>query len=115
MSDAARIAASYKRALDRVGETLAVRRYSGDGHAPAHVDTPVRGRVTEYQANELIGSIVQGDRKVICLVDTINSVLPLTVADKIIVRGEELSIRSVDDNTRRVNGVLIALEIQVSG
>jgi hypothetical protein len=41
--------------------------------------------------------------------------LPVTKNDKAIVRGKELNIQSVDDNTRRIEGVIIAYEIQARG
>jgi hypothetical protein len=41
--------------------------------------------------------------------------LPITSTDKIVLRGKELQIIAVDDSTRRVKGVLIALEIQARG
>jgi hypothetical protein len=37
--------------------------------------------------------------------------LPLRTTDKLLVRDRELAIQNVDDDTRRVVGVLIALEI----
>jgi hypothetical protein len=58
---------------------------------------------------------VQGDRRVIALVDTLSSILPVTISDKCVVRGKELAIKAVDDNTRRIGGTLIALELQVGG
>ena len=33
----------------------------------------------------------------------------------LVVRGKELNIEAADDNTRRVQGVLIAYELQVRG
>jgi hypothetical protein len=112
MADADRILADYRRAFARIGETVAVRRYSDEN---TYSDIDALARVTDYDPRELIGSIVQGGRKVICLVDTLSSILPLTVADKIVVRGKELAIKGIDDNSRRVAGTLIALEIQIAG
>lgn len=113
MSDAARVLASYERAFRRVGEDVVIIRTTRAGGPVARVTA--RARVRGYQTDELIGPIVQGDRKVIVLAQTLTSILPLTVADKIKVRGKEVQIKGVDDNTRRVGDTLIALEIQVSG
>lgn len=115
MSLATRILADYKRTMGMVGENIAVRRFSGSGPSRTHADTSVRGRVTGYEPKELVGSIQQGDRKVICLVDTLGSVLPVTTGDALMIRGKQLAIITVDDNTRRVSGTLIALEIQARG
>lgn len=98
-----------------VGETIHVRRYTGTGPTRTYVDAATTARVTGYAPRELVGGIVQGDRKVIALVDTLGAVLPLTTSDKLVIRGREVAIKAVDDNTRRIGGVLIALEIQAAG
>lgn len=115
MSDAERIAAQYKRSFDRVGEDIAIRRYSGTGQSRTFADTTTRARVTGYEPKELVGTVQQGDRKLIALPTPLASILPLTTADKVVVRGKELAVVAVDDSTRRVGGTLIALEIQVRG
>lgn len=115
MSDASRALALYKRSFARVGENIAIRRFSGAGASRTHADTTVRARVTDYDPSELNGDVVQGDRKVICLVDTLTSILPVTTDDKIVLRGSELTIVKADDSTRRVAGILIALELQARG
>ena len=51
----------------------------------------------------------------IALVDTLSAILPLTNDDKLVIRGAEVAILAVDDETRRIHGTLIALEIQVRG
>lgn len=112
---AARAAADYAAAMDRFGEDIIVRRYSGPAASRTHIDTTVRARVMDYQPTELVGGIVQGDIKVIALVDTLSSLLPLTTNDRLVIRGKEVSIKGVDDNTRRLAGTLIALEIRAEG
>lgn len=113
--------ASHRAMLAEIGEDIVIRRYTGpaepDGRPKTDVTT--RARVTGYQPRELIGGIMQGDRKIIALVDTLGDLLPLasgaTSNDKVVVRGEELGIVAVDDSTRRIGGALIALEIQARG
>ena len=61
------------------------------------------------------GTIQQGDRNVIALAEDLVSIMPVTPTDKLIVRGRELAIMGVDDSSRRVGDVLIALEMQVRG
>jgi hypothetical protein len=105
----------HRRFVRENGGTIQVRRYSGTGAARTHIDTPTLARVMGYQPKEIVGSIVQGDRKVIALVDTLSAILPLTNDDKLVIRGIEVAILAVDDETRRIQGTLIALEIQVRG
>lgn len=107
--------ASHRAFLAELGETVIVRRYSGTGPSRPHVDTATMARVMGYAPKDLVGSIVQGDRRVIALVDALSAVLPLTTSDKLVIRGREVAIKAVDDNTRRIQGVLIALEIQAEG
>ena len=66
-----------------------------------------------------------GDRKVTLIIDpaapvavgnvALADLLPLTTADKLVVRGRECAIKAVDGDTRRIGGTLIALELQVAG
>ena len=110
------IATDYAAAFSRWAEDVQVRRYSGTGVTRTSADTPGRARVTGFAPSELIAGIVQGDRKVILKVDAaIAAILPLTTADKIVVRGRECGIKAVDNNTRRV-GVsnLFAVDIVAS-
>lgn len=106
---------SHRRMISAVGEEVLVRRFTGSGSPRPKADTATMARVMGYQPNQLVGSIVQGDVKVIALVDTLASLLPLTTADKVVVRGKELAIKGIDANTRRIGGTLIALEIQAGG
>jgi hypothetical protein len=107
--------AQHRAFLAEIGEDIVVRRYSGTGPTRTATDVTTRARVTGYQPRELVGAIVQGDRKVIALADNVAALLPLTTTDKLVIRGHEVAIKAVDDNTRRISGVLIALEIQAAG
>lgn len=113
------VKASYRRALDGAGETIFLRRYSGSGTARVSTDYAVKARVTDFQPHELIGGIVQGDRNIIAIAEDVTaSGFPAPIiasSDKAVVRGRELAIKAVDDNTRRVAGVLIAYEIKAGG
>jgi hypothetical protein len=109
---------AYRLALSQF-EVVLFRRYTGTGALRTATDYPVRARVLGYQPDELTGGIVQGERRVIALAeDILNTgfVLPLTeTADKIVIRGRELAVKAVDDNTRRVGGELIAFDIRCGG
>lgn len=110
--------ASYRRFLDHVGETVLIRRYTGAGASRPRFDAEVVARVTEFDPSELVGTIQQGDRKLIVLAEDLFNAqfpLPLKRGDKAVVRGKELNIEAPDDNSRRVAGELIAWELQVRG
>ncbi len=62
----------------------------------------------------------KGDRKVIVLAEDVVSAgvpLPLSIGanTKLVIRGKELAIKAIDDNTRRLGGELVAYEMQVGG
>jgi hypothetical protein len=101
--------------INEIGEDIIVRRFTGSGSPRPKIDVSTRARVVGYQPAQLIGPIVSGHRKVIALVDSLETLLPITTNDKLVIRGREVVIKAVDDNTRRVGGVLIALEMQVAG
>ena len=110
------VKAEYARFLR---EAVYVRRYTGTGTNRPRFDAKARARVVGYDEKDLVGGgIVQGDRKAIVYVDDLIAnglTLPVTTSDKLVVRGKELAIIAPDDSTRRVDGVLIALELQVRG
>jgi hypothetical protein len=126
MSTPNQIKADYRAQLLAVGELVTIRRYTGTGTNRPKIDRTVLARVAGYGPTELVGTIQQGDRRVIALADDITEpttdsppqtlTLPITTQDKIVMRdGKELQIIASDDSTRRVQGVLIALEIQARG
>jgi hypothetical protein len=109
---------AYSINMDAVGETITLRRYTGTGVGRVAHDTNVRARVSGYAERELVGTIQQGDRKIIMLVQDLEDegfALPVTPNDKIVLRGTMIAIVTVDDSTRRIQGELIAYEIQARG
>lgn len=116
--NAAEARAMYRSQIDEHGETVTLRRVNVSPTPPT--DATVKARVVGYRAEELVGGITQGDRKVIVLaedVETSSFPVPFktTGSDKVIVRGKTLNIGVVDDSTRRIGGTLIAYEIQARG
>lgn len=110
--------ATYRRMMELVGETVLIRRYTGTGTNRPKFDAEVVARITSFEPHELVGTIQQGDRKLIVLAqDLFNAQfpIPLRKGDKAVVRGKELNIEAPDENTRRVSGELIAYELQVRG
>lgn len=114
MMDAEQVKASYRKALRG---HVTVRRYTGTGTSRPKTDiTGARARVTGYKPTELVGGIVQGDKRVILYADDVLSLAPLKMTDKIIESGtRELAIIALDDSTRKVGDVLIAYELAVRG
>ncbi|TPL40692.1 hypothetical protein [Mesorhizobium sp. B2-4-6] len=114
------VKADYRAFLAEAGDTdVVIRRYTGSGADRPFTDTPsLLARVVGYDPKELVGPIQQGDRKVIVFADDLVDAgfeLPVRRGDKVVVRGEELNIEAADDSTRRVAGVLIAIEIRARG
>jgi hypothetical protein len=111
------VKAMYRRFIG-VGEEVIMRRYTGQGATRPRFDVRVMARVTDYSAAELVGSIEQGDRRVILLADDLieaQFAIPIRSSDKVVVRGREMAILSPDDSTRRCSTVIIAYELQVRG
>lgn len=107
--------AQHRAFLAEIGEDVVVRRYAGTGPSRVPADVTVRARVMGYKPAEVVGAVVQGDLLVIALADTLAALLPLKTSDVLVIRGVEKRVMAVDDNTRRVGGTLIALEIQARG
>ncbi len=108
----------WRSAIKRHGEPVLIRRYTGSGTNRPRFDVEVRGRVSGYEPSQLVGSITQGDRKVLILYEDLiraQFALPITTSDKCVVRGRELAIQAADDNTHRDGTQLIAYELQVRG
>ena len=105
----------HHSAINARGETVYLRRYAGPSGSRTHTDTATVAAVMSYDAAEIVGSIKVGDQKVVALVDTLATLLPVLRSDKLVIRGRECAIKNVDDNKRRYAGTLIALELQVEG
>lgn len=117
--------AQHRAFLAEIGEDMIVRRWSGPSAARVAAEAVARGRAIAFKAEQIVGAVNAGDRKVILINDpaaavpsgkvALSTLLPLTTADKLVIRGREMSIKFADDDTRRIAGVLIALELQVAG
>lgn len=126
MSLAERVLRSYRAGMARGCEIVTVRRYAGKGPARAvSMQADALARVVGYQPDELVGAVQQGDRKAIVINDpsatvpvgkvTLSTMLPLTSDDKLVIDGREVAIVGRDDAARRIQGVVIAIELQVRG
>mgnify|MGYP001170202292 CR=1 FL=1 len=101
--------AGYRRALAARGEPVTVRRINGDAASTAIFDANVIGIVMDYLPKPPVGTdkpegaITLGARNVVVLNDDLQNArfpLPITKNDKVVVRGEELNIMSVDPSKR---------------
>lgn len=105
----------YRRTLK---ETVYVRRYTGAGPNRPQFDWATHAALRGFMPEELVGGIVQGDRKAVVGAEELVAggfPFPVTTNDRLIVRGKELAIIASDDNSRRDEGVLVALELHVRG
>ncbi len=110
--------ASHRRMIESSGEGVTIRRYTGTGLNRPRFDARVKARVMGLRPDELTGSIIQGDQRLVVMADDLIAAqwpVPLVKGDKAVVRGKELDIEYVDDSTRRIQGVLIAYELRVRG
>lgn len=113
--------AAYRRARDGIGEMVALRRYSGSGQARTPTDYAMKAvRVRRDQnADELVAGLVQRDRRFIVMLEDVEAAgfpLPINItADRMVVRSQEVTIKDVDGDTRRIAGELIAYEITAGG
>lgn len=101
--------ASTRRAVQSVGEEIQIRR---DGVSP---DVTTWARPIGKPSVAMVGEIQQKVTRLIVLVDTLATLLPITTNDSAIVAGKIMAIAEVDDRTRRIGGTLIAIEMDVVG
>jgi len=110
------VKADYARTLK---EWVTIRRWTGSGPTRPRFDAQARAKVIGFAPQELIGGIVQGDRKAIVFADDLIAAgltLPVTTNDKcVLASGKECAIIAADGETRKVDGVLIAYELAVRG
>jgi hypothetical protein len=96
---------------------VTVRRYSGTGQARTKVDYTAAGYAQAYGTKELLGTIVQGDVKVIAIAADLAAngmTLPVMATDKVVVDGRELAIQIVKSR-KSIDGVIVAYEVQARG
>lgn len=112
--------ATYRSQLK---DAVQIRRYAADGVTVA-VEAYARARVAYYTAAELIGTIQQGDRKVIIYADDVETdfqtfldtgmTLPITPDDKCVIGSDEYRIMAAVPRTA-LDGALAAYALQVRG
>jgi len=105
--------AGYRRAIAARGEPVIVRRINGTAPDVATFDAQVTAIVMDYLPRPPVadvkpeGEVTLGARNIIVLDEDLKRArfpLPITKNDKVVVRGEELNIASVDPSKRGVAG-----------
>lgn len=113
--------ALYASEMERRGEVVSLRRRKANSNPPAFdAQIDVRAIVTGYAPSELVGGINQGDSRVILLApDVAAGGFPLPIktggTDTVLINGLQRTFKSVDDNTHRIAGVLLAYDCTVRG
>lgn len=98
-------------------EVITIRRITGSGSARTVNNYQARARVKDFEDQELVGGIRQGDRKAIVYADDLVNnglVTEVVVGDYLIdVDGSEYTV--IEPKPRRVKGVMVAYQLTVRG
>lgn len=112
----------YAAEMERRGEVVSLRRRKPNSIPAAfEPEVDVRSIVTGYAPSELVGGINQGDSRVILLAEDVAAggfPLPITSTngiDVVWINGRQRTIKSVDEYTHRIAGVLLAYDCTVRG
>ena len=103
------------RQLVHHGEKMVLRRPNFPS-GPA-TDVLGLGRAVQFTSSDLVGSIVETDRKIILYAPDF-STFPLPIkenSDRLLIGGVPCVIKSVNTTTRRIAGQTIGIELIVSG
>jgi hypothetical protein len=101
-------------AVNRIGQTVTVRRLSGTQQIP--LDVVVRAVVRGYGPDELLGGVQQGDRRVILTQHEMEQgqwCWPVKVQDRVIIDGRTTTVQSVE--TRKIGNDIAMYVLQVRG
>lgn len=112
------IRADYKAALERRGEPVTIRVFTGVGVSRTYADYQTVARITGFNPHEIVGAIQQEDNQVIILaenLETAGMTGEIKVNDKLICRGRTYNVEASDYNTRRVAGILAATVLRIRG
>jgi hypothetical protein len=105
---------SLARSLNAGGQTVTLQRLSGTGAG----SYDVRARITRAEPQPIGSSQQLGRMAIVSAEDVETCGFPtpfLSKQDRVLWNGKTLVIQSVDDATRRIQGVLIAYELELSG
>jgi hypothetical protein len=108
-----RIATIYD-AINRVGETVILRRLSGTT-VQIPLDVTLKAVVRGYGPDELVGGIQQGDKKVILSqVDMENDqwCWPVKVQDRVVIEGRSTVVQAVDKRKIGEDAAMYVLQVR---
>jgi hypothetical protein len=114
---AAQVLADWEAALDRQGETIEIGRQTGTDPSTMF-RVQCRARVKNYGPQPLVGEIKQGAVVVRAFYpDLVDNAFPLPVrnSDNILVRGQQIQISAVDNNTGRIGDTQIYVKLLAVG
>jgi hypothetical protein len=134
MTRASQLAMQYHTKIAKVGQWVAIRRYSGVATTRTFVDTPTPGYVRYQASTEFVGAVMQAELLAIVLVDALGSLLPVTTNDRLLTGFygcDDLTTPPTLDGSSHISGgkegaikaaiklapggILIALEIHAVG
>jgi hypothetical protein len=85
MTIAAQQLAQHERQIEKAGQWIAVRRYSGVGGIRTYADTVAKAYISYKEAKEFVGSVVQNYAVVIVLAEAFDGMVPqINTNDKLV-------------------------------
>lgn len=107
------------RALASHGQTITLRRTSGEGTSQTNADVSVRVREGLYTSEELASGLYQGQTRIILSPSEILAASwpspqswPAT-GDFVVIEGRERRVESA--TLRRIDGTVVRIELEVVG
>jgi len=134
VSRADELLAQYQKKINKIGQWIAIRRYSGIAVERTAADTIAKAYIRYEPAKEFVGSVIQNYALIYALVDTFVDMVPyINTNDKLVTAfagfdelgttptledgkvsgGKETAIFSIEK--RAPGGKLIALKIHAVG
>ncbi|MCQ8781717.1 phage head closure protein [Mangrovibrevibacter kandeliae] len=115
-ADPARAREEWRQKM-RTGEIVVLQRNDFDAGAQEEM---VRAIVSGYSADEVVGGVDVGDRKIQIFAEDVTFADGIREGDQIVLRpvtpsARTLRVASVDDSTHRVSGILLAYELVATG
>jgi hypothetical protein len=98
-------------------QSVSIRRFTGPAASRTSTDYAAFGNAALYTAAELVGSVKQGDYKIIVIagdLTTAGLTLPVTTSDRAVIDSRELGILAVSQR-KAPDGTLIAYELAARG
>lgn len=107
-----------RRALTAAGQSVTLRRLADTAAQTVIASASVLAVLRDYQPHELVNGLRQGDCLAILLAADLQAAsfpVPPRQGDQIEANGRKMTVIACDDQSRRVQGVVIAYEIKARG